>query len=389
MFTDRRSRTALPALIAAGLLWGTSVPLSKLSLQWLAPGWLTFARFGLAAAVLLVVARGRLRAAVTPAVLGYGALGYGGSVIVQNIGITRTSVTHAALLIGATPVLVALIAAVWQRQVARPLAWAGFALSLVGVGLVTGGRAAGASPVGDILVLVSVLLSAAATVRQTGLLRGRDPIAVTGVQFLAAALAVLPVAVATEGTPAAPTGPGAVLAAVGLAIGGTLLPFTLFAYAQARVSAEVAGAFLNLEPLVGAVAGVVFFGNPVGLQQLTGGAAILAGIVLGGLPLLGRRRPARSPMPRRARPAPPATAVAGRVPGRNPGCAGLAAPLPVPRPREDRPPPQPRRAGERFGAVGNSVNVTLLSMFQQLCNIHAIEPGGRAAIMNRQRCLSC
>jgi O-acetylserine/cysteine efflux transporter len=39
-------------------------------------------------------------------------------------------------------------------------------------------------------------------------------------------------------------------------VGGTLLPFTLFAYAQGRVSPEVAGAFLNLEPLVGAVAGV-------------------------------------------------------------------------------------------------------------------------------------
>ena len=30
--------------------------------------------------------------------------------MVQNVGITRTSVTHAALLIGAVPVLVAIIA---------------------------------------------------------------------------------------------------------------------------------------------------------------------------------------------------------------------------------------------------------------------------------------
>ncbi len=40
-----------------------------------------------------------------------GAFGYGGSVAVQNAGITRTSVTHAALLVGAVPVLVAVIAA--------------------------------------------------------------------------------------------------------------------------------------------------------------------------------------------------------------------------------------------------------------------------------------
>ena len=106
MNTDRRH--AVAALIAAGLLWGTTVPLSKLALQWLAPGWLTAVRFGLAAAVLLVAARGRgLRRAFTPAVLAAGAFGYGGSVLLQNAGISRTSVTHAALLIGAVPVLVA------------------------------------------------------------------------------------------------------------------------------------------------------------------------------------------------------------------------------------------------------------------------------------------
>ena len=117
MNTNRRH--AVAALVAAGLLWGTTVPLSKLALQWLAPGWLTVVRFGLAAAVLLPVARRRGasgsrrgRRALQAKVLFSGAIGYGGTVIVQNAGITRTSVTHAALLIGAVPVLVAIIAAV-------------------------------------------------------------------------------------------------------------------------------------------------------------------------------------------------------------------------------------------------------------------------------------
>src|SRR5215469_5592513 len=121
MNTNRRN--AVAALIAAGLLWGTTVPLSKLALNWLSPGWLTATRFGLAAAVLLAVAtrsrRGALHEAFRPTVLAAGALGYGGSVMVQNAGITRTSVTHASLLIGAVPVLVAIIAAVWHRTVAR------------------------------------------------------------------------------------------------------------------------------------------------------------------------------------------------------------------------------------------------------------------------------
>jgi len=180
------------------------VPLSKLALGWLAPGWLTFVRFGLAAAILLAVApRARVRAACTPSVLASGAVGYGGSVVVQNAGITRTSVSHAALLIGATPVLVAIIAALWHRAVARPVAWVGFAVSLGGVGLVAGGGGGSATAVGDGLVLASLLLSAAFTVAQARRLQGRDPVALTAVQFLGAALAVLPFSVAAEGVQAA------------------------------------------------------------------------------------------------------------------------------------------------------------------------------------------
>jgi O-acetylserine/cysteine efflux transporter len=292
-------RLVFAALIAAGVLWGTTVPLSKLALAWLAPAWLAFGRFAVAAAVLLLVAgrdaesRARIRAACRPAVLTGGALGYGGSVMLQNLGIVRTSVTHAALIVGATPVIIAIITAVWHRSMARPVAWAGFAVSLAGVGLVASGRGGGATLGGDGLVLASQLISAGFTVAQVRLLRDRDPVAVTGMQFVAAAVAALPIAVATEGMPVAPPSLGSLLAAAGLAFCGTVLPFTLFAYAQSRVAADVAGAFLNLEPLVGAVAGAVAFGNPVGLAQAAGGAAILIGIVLSSLQL--RRASAQEP----------------------------------------------------------------------------------------------
>jgi O-acetylserine/cysteine efflux transporter len=282
-------RTAVAALTAAGLLWGTTVPVTKLALEWLPPGWLTVARFGLAAAVLLAAVRFRVRAACSPAVLAWGVVGYGGSILVQNAGIARTSVSHAALLVGATPVLVAVIAAGWHRRVAHPVAWMGFAVSFVGVGLVAAVGAGGATFTGDGLVLASLAFSASVTVAQARLLPGRDPVAVTAVQLLAAALATLPVAAVTEGLPAGPGGAGTLLATAGLALGGTLAPFTLFAYGQARVSAEIAGAFVNLEPLVGAAAGAVVFGDPVGIAQAAGGAAILAGIALSSLPLLPAR----------------------------------------------------------------------------------------------------
>ncbi len=277
-------RRAVAALAAAGILWGCTVPATKLAVHYLAPGWLTIVRFGLAAAILLVARRKQLRAACRPAVLAWGAVGYGGTIFLQNAGVMRTSVSHAALLVGATPVLVAIISAAWFRTVARPLAWAGYAVSMAGVVLIAGAGGQGsASMTGDGLVLLSLLLSASFTVAQTRLLPGRDPIAVTAVQFAAATLAMLPVAALTEPLPHAATLRAGLPVLLGLAV-FTIAPFTLFAFGQSRVSAAAAAPFLNLEPLVGTAIGVAAFGDPFGLAQLAGAAAIVAGIAVSSLP---------------------------------------------------------------------------------------------------------
>ena len=294
--TDER-RGAFVALVAAGILWGLTVPLSKLALEWLDAGWLTVLRFGLAAPLLLLATRpARLRAALTPRVALAGAIGFGVVIVLQNAGIARTNVSHASLIVGAVPVLVALIAVALRRGTAGPLGWAGYVLALAGVGLVAGAGGAGSSLAGDAIVLVSVMLSAAFIVAQPSLLRGRDPVAVTAVQLAAGALAALPYAVVAEGMPPAPAAEAPVLAAIGLATAGTLLAFSLFAYGQARVPADVAGAFVNLEPLVGAATGAVVFHDALGGSQLMGGTAIVLGIALGALP---RNRPAVTEEPAR------------------------------------------------------------------------------------------
>jgi len=290
---DRRTslETSIVALAVAGSLWGLTVPMSKLGLDWLGPAWLTVARFAIAVPVLAFVARRHLRAAVTPAVLAAGAGGYGAVIVLQNFGIERTSVSHAALIVGAVPVLVVVIAAALGRGAAGPGAWAGSLVALAGVGLVAGGGGAGTSVAGDLLVLASVTGSAAFIVAQPRLLHGRDPAAITAVQLGAGALAALPVAALLEGAPPAPSAAGPVAAVVGLGLAGTALAFWLFAWAQARVPAELASAFVNLEPLVGALTGAVAFHDAFGPAQLAGGATILVGIALGTMPR--RRRAGR------------------------------------------------------------------------------------------------
>ena len=287
MRTDRR--LTLLALVASGLLWGTTVPLTKVALVDWGPAWLTVARFALAAAPLAWLGRRHLRAAVTPATLAWGAVGYGAVIVLQNAGIARTSVSHAALLVGTTPVLVALFTVALRRARVGAASWLGFAVALTGVAVIGGHGGGGATITGDLVVFASLLLAAAFLVAQPRMLAGRDPVALTAVQLLAGAAAAVPAALLMEGPPTTSPGLMPTAAMAGLAVGGMLLPFTLFAWAQARVSPEIAGAFLNLEPLVGVVLGAVAFGDPVGVGQVVGGLAILVGIALNATEMLRRR----------------------------------------------------------------------------------------------------
>lgn len=273
---------ALIALTAAGLLWGLTIPLTKTALAALDPAWLTVVRFGAAAPLLAWFARRHLRAACTPAVAAWGALGFGIAIVLQNLGIERTSVSHAALVCGAIPALVAIVALAAGRGTSGAVAWAGFAIALAGVGLVAGSGGE-ASAAGDLLVLASAALSALFIVAQARNLRGRDALAVTAVQMAAAAVAALPIALLAGTAPRELPATGPLLAIAGLCTAGAL-PFALYAYGQARVRAETAGAFVNLEPLVGAMAGAMVFGDPFGGAQLIGGGAIVVGLLLSVLP---------------------------------------------------------------------------------------------------------
>jgi O-acetylserine/cysteine efflux transporter len=280
IYVKSQNRSALFALAAAGTLWGLNVPLTKLALGWLDPGWLTVVRFLVAAPLLGVVGRRGLRDALSLPILASGAIGFGAVIVLQNAGIERTSVSHAAMIVGAIPVLVALMTAGTGRTATRPLTWAGYGVALVGIALVAGAGGGGSSSHGDLLVLCSAVLSAGTIAIQPRLLAGRDAAAVTAVQFAGGAFVAVPFAVLTGSVPHAPHAAVPALAMAALALAGTPLPFWLFAFGQARVPAELAGAFINLEPVVGAAAGWLALGEPAAVAQLLGVAAVLAGIVM-------------------------------------------------------------------------------------------------------------
>jgi O-acetylserine/cysteine efflux transporter len=275
-----KNRTAVLALIAAGVIWGAGVALCKVSISWIGPYWLITGRFVIAAAVLGLIGRKHLRTALNWKVALNGALGYGLAMIFQNLGIAQTSVSHASILVGAIPAVVALVALGMGHARPAKSTWLGYGVALLGIVLVAGGGGGGATVGGDALVLISVLLSGVFMGAQPVLLAESDPAAVTAVQFLVGGLLALPLALLNSGLPHAPAGSGPVVAFLVLALVGTVLPFWLFAYGQTHMSADIAGAFLNIEPLVGAVLGWSFFSDPVGAVQIVGATAVIAGILV-------------------------------------------------------------------------------------------------------------
>src|SRR3954464_12185414 len=193
------------------------------------PAWLATARFDGTTPVLGVLARRHLRGVLCAPVAAWGALGFGVVLLLQNLGMDRTSVSHAALIVGAVPALVAVTAAAVGRASVGPLAWLGSAVALGGVGLVAG-AGGGSSAAGDALVLVSAALCAVYIVAQTRLLEGRDAVAVTAGQMGAAAVGTLPLALAGGAPVRGPATLGAVAATALLVTVGSLLPFALYAY---------------------------------------------------------------------------------------------------------------------------------------------------------------
>jgi len=255
-----------------------TLPLSAVALRGVAPAALVSIRFGCAASILAVIARrGSLRAELTWRIAWWGVLGYGAVVLTQCEGVERTSLSHAAVLGGIVPVLVVLIAIARGSKRPSALGTLGLLGAVGGAGLFTSGGGH-ASLAGDALVLLAGVCFSFYIVAQPALLAGRDAVAVTAVQMGAASIVLAPIALFAE--PAPHISGSIALALLGLVVVGSLLPFALYAWGQTRVPHELAGAFLNVEALVGGLIGVVAFHNQMGLAQVLAVALIAAGLLL-------------------------------------------------------------------------------------------------------------
>ena len=216
----RARRIAEIGLLITVLIWSANFVIVKASIGALGPFTFTGSRY-LVAAITLLLILWRRQGSVRPpaglaALIGLGLIGFGGYQVLWTTGLTQISAGDSALLIAASPVLVALLAAAvgMDRLTAPKLA--GALIAFAGVAVVIGGSQAlslGSSLVGDVLTLGAAVLWAVYTVGASRVVRRIDPLQATTWTVIGGACLLVPLGIAEAAArPPAEVTPAVILA---------------------------------------------------------------------------------------------------------------------------------------------------------------------------------
>ncbi len=285
----RTRRLAEIGLLATVLIWSANFVIVKASIGTIGPFTFTGARY-LVASLTLLVLLWRREGSVRPppgqlaALVGLGLLGFGAYQVLWTTGLTQISAGDSALLLAASPVLVALLAAaVGMDRLSAPKL-AGALLAFAGVAIVIGGSQAlslGSSLVGDALTLGAAVLWAVYTVGASRVVRRIDPVQATTWTVIGGTCLLVPLGVAEAvARPPAGVTPELVLAIVysGALAAGIANVFVINAIRHVGPTRATAMQFLV--PAGAVVLGAIFLAEPVGLPQVVGGAVIVLGVWL-------------------------------------------------------------------------------------------------------------
>jgi drug/metabolite transporter (DMT)-like permease len=200
------------------------------------------------------------------------------------VGLSRTSVAHAAILIGLTPMQVLIIA--WLRGQERMTARksVGMAIALAGVALLKAfepSAGTGATWFGDLVVLAGGLCFALFTVFGKEVTAEYTTITMNTYAYVGGAVALLPWTLwEAARRPLAHVSAEAWLAAIYMALFPSVIAYLIYYHALARMTASRVSAFSYLQPVFASIMGVVILGENLGAPVIAGGLVILTGVYL-------------------------------------------------------------------------------------------------------------
>lgn len=277
------------ACALAGTLWGTGFYFGKIALTEMGVAHMVLYRFLFACAGLAPLALwhpARLSAAEWRVLLLASFLGVPAQFLVQFYGLSLTTVSHAALMVGTMPVLLAVAASMFAHERLDRVGWIALVGSTIGVALIVlGGTPAramrrGPSIAGDLLVVLSLVIALGWILLNKKLMQRHPPVVVTAYGLLSGACMLAIIVLTMWGAP--PLHGVNVQVWLALAASGVLCTTSttlLWNWGIHRVPASRAGVFLNLEPALGSFLGVELLGDRLGPFAWVGGGLILAAAI--------------------------------------------------------------------------------------------------------------
>lgn len=271
------------ACMLASSLWGCGFFFGKIALAEMNPGAMVFYRFLFACVVLLPLLythRPRFDRSEW-ALLAFSAfLGVPVQFLLQFEGLKITTVSHAALMVGLMPVILAVGAAIWAHERMDVIGWIALFASTTGAALIAlGGHqgAGGSSLKGDLMVVASLLIALFWILMNKQFMERHNHLTVTVYGLVIGTVMLAAIVPFRYGMP--PVHGVSWKAWAALAASGVLCTATttsLWNWGLTQVPASQAGVLLNMEPLLGSLLGVFVLSEKLGPTAWLGGGLILA-----------------------------------------------------------------------------------------------------------------
>jgi len=286
------------ACALASSLWGCGFFFGKIALVQMNVGAMVLYRFlfaTLALTPLLLTHRPRFSRADWGLLLLASFLGIPLQFLIQFSGLALTTVSHASLMVGTLPVILAVGATIFMQERMDRIGWFALAVSTLGATLIAvnaHGTAAHNAPgatgptlAGDMLVVLSLVIALAWILINKRLMQRHSPITVTAYGIATGTAMLLLCVPILYPQPFGPPHLSAIALKVWLALAASGLLCTasttlLWNWGLTQVPASQAGVLLNMEPLIGSLLGVFLLHESLGPSARTGGVLILAAAIV-------------------------------------------------------------------------------------------------------------
>ena len=200
------------------------------------------------------------------------------------VGLSRTSVAHAAILIGLTPIQVLILACLRGQERMSIKRAAGMSIALAGVALLKAfepAAAAGVTWLVDLFTFLAGTFFAIFTVFGKEVTRLHSAVTVNAYAYVGGAVALAPVTLwEISRHPLAHVSGAAWMAVLYMALFSSVIAYLIYYYALTHVAASRVSAFSYLQPVFATAMGAALLREHVGAPVIAGGLVILSGVYL-------------------------------------------------------------------------------------------------------------